>query len=49
MTDVTLVVSDRDYPAHRLILCVSSDVFQVKESFIYVTVKTLKSIIVCNY
>ncbi|GLV38534.1 Transport and Golgi organization 10 [Carabus blaptoides fortunei] len=29
MTDVTLVVAGRDYPAHRLMLCLSSDVFQV--------------------
>lgn len=29
MNDITLVVNGTDYPAHRLILCASSDVFQV--------------------
>lgn len=29
MSDVTLVVSGVEYPAHRLILCASSEVFQV--------------------
>ena len=29
MSDVTLVVGDSEYPSHRLILCASSDVFQV--------------------
>jgi hypothetical protein len=29
MSDVTLVVGDTEYPSHRLILCASSDVFQV--------------------
>ncbi|XP_053678799.1 BTB/POZ domain-containing protein 17 [Anopheles nili] len=29
MSDVTLVVGDNRYPAHRIILCASSDVFQV--------------------
>jgi hypothetical protein len=29
MSDVTLIVGDVDFPAHRLILCASSDVFQV--------------------
>ena len=30
MSDVVLVVGNVEYPAHRLILCASSDVFQVK-------------------
>lgn len=30
MSDITLVINGRDYYAHRLILCASSDVFQVK-------------------
>uniref|UniRef100_A0A182K4M6 BTB domain-containing protein n=1 Tax=Anopheles christyi TaxID=43041 RepID=A0A182K4M6_9DIPT len=29
MSDVTLVVGEKRYPAHRIILCASSDVFQV--------------------
>lgn len=29
MSDIILVVGDQQYPAHRLILCASSDVFQV--------------------
>lgn len=29
MNDICLVVNDIEYPAHRLILCASSDVFQV--------------------
>ena len=29
MSDVLLVVGDEELPAHRLILCASSDVFQV--------------------
>ena len=29
MSDVTLVVGDAEFPSHRLILCASSDVFQV--------------------
>ncbi|XP_064121520.1 BTB/POZ domain-containing protein 17-like [Macrobrachium nipponense] len=29
MSDIVLVVGDREFPAHRLILCASSDVFQV--------------------
>ncbi|XP_035901510.1 BTB/POZ domain-containing protein 17 [Anopheles stephensi] len=29
MSDVTLVVGENRYPAHRIILCASSDVFQV--------------------
>lgn len=29
MSDVTLVVGGKEYPAHRLILCISSEVFQV--------------------
>ena len=29
MSDVTLVVGDVEFPSHRLILCASSDVFQV--------------------
>ena len=29
MSDVTLVVGNTDYTSHRLILCDSSDVFQV--------------------
>lgn len=29
MSDVCLIVGDVEYPAHRLILCASSDVFQV--------------------
>ena len=29
MSDVLLVVGDQELPAHRLILCASSDVFQV--------------------
>lgn len=32
LSDVCLVVGGVEYPAHRLILCASSDVFQVKES-----------------
>lgn len=30
MTDVTLVIEGKEFPAHRLILCTSSDVFQVR-------------------
>ena len=30
MSDVVLVVGNVEYPAHRLILCASSDVFQVR-------------------
>lgn len=30
MSDIVLVVGPREFPAHRLILCASSDVFQVK-------------------
>jgi hypothetical protein len=29
MSDVTLIVGDAEFPSHRLILCASSDVFQV--------------------
>ena len=29
MSDVTLVVGNAEYPSHRLILCASSDVFQI--------------------
>lgn len=29
MSDVTLVVGGKEYPSHRLILCATSDVFQV--------------------
>ncbi|KAG0710387.1 BTB/POZ domain-containing protein 17 [Chionoecetes opilio] len=29
MSDIVLVVGNREFPAHRLILCASSDVFQV--------------------
>jgi hypothetical protein len=29
MSDITLVINGAEYPAHRLILCASSDVFQV--------------------
>jgi len=29
MNDICLVVDGVEYPAHRLILCASSDVFQV--------------------
>ncbi|XP_063877167.1 BTB/POZ domain-containing protein 17-like [Scylla paramamosain] len=29
MSDIVLVVGEREFPAHRLILCASSDVFQV--------------------
>lgn len=29
MSDVSLVVGDAEFPSHRLILCASSDVFQV--------------------
>ncbi|KAG7168215.1 BTB/POZ domain-containing protein 17-like [Homarus americanus] len=29
MSDIVLVVGQREFPAHRLILCASSDVFQV--------------------
>ncbi|XP_071534102.1 uncharacterized protein [Panulirus ornatus] len=28
MSDIVLVVGQREFPAHRLILCASSDVFQ---------------------
>lgn len=31
MNDICLVVDGIEYPAHRLILCASSDVFQVSE------------------
>ena len=34
MSDVLLVVGDQSLPAHRLILCASSEVFQVGHSFI---------------
>jgi len=29
MSDICLVVGGTEYPAHRLILCASSEVFQV--------------------
>lgn len=32
MNDICLVVDGIEYPAHRLILCASSDVFQVSKS-----------------
>ena len=35
MSDVLLVVGDEELPAHRLILCASSDVFQVCQRFRY--------------
>lgn len=31
MNDICLVVDGIEYPAHRLILCASSDVFQVRK------------------
>lgn len=31
MNDICLVVDGIEYPAHRLILCASSDVFQVSK------------------
>lgn len=31
MNDICLVVNGIEYPAHRLILCASSDVFQVSK------------------
>ena len=34
MNDICLVVDGIEYPAHRLILCASSDVFQVNKEFI---------------
>jgi len=30
MSDINLVVGGKNYPAHRLILCATSEVFQVK-------------------
>lgn len=35
MTDVTLVIDGKEFPAHRLILCASSDVFQVIYLFLF--------------
>lgn len=37
MNDICLVVDGVEYPAHRLILCASSDVFQVSaKKYIYI-------------
>lgn len=35
MSDICLVVGEKRYPAHRVILCASSEVFQVRQSLIY--------------
>lgn len=35
MNDICLVVDGVEYPAHRLILCASSDVFQVNANILY--------------
>lgn len=33
MSDVVIKVGNNTYPAHRVILCASSEVFQVSEKF----------------
>lgn len=33
MSDICLVVGNKRYPAHRVILCASSEVFQVSQIF----------------
>jgi hypothetical protein len=35
MSDICLVVGGTEYPAHRLILCASSEVFQVCSRVLY--------------
>lgn len=32
MSDITLVVSGKEYASHRFILCATSDVFQVNNT-----------------
>lgn len=44
MSDICLVVGNNRYPAHRVILCASSEVFQVKTYFIIRNILCLKDI-----
>lgn len=52
MNDICLVVNGIEYPAHRLILCASSDVFQVikmNEKFYLYCIVDLKLIFFIEY
>jgi len=49
MSDICLVVGGTEYPAHRLILCVSSEVFQVWSIVLYRVCNVYMKTALCQF